>query len=104
MPYTLEIGESQIVKLPSGEVAEISLQVKYILTRQQVRERIAALKQQIESLKALLDTPRPSNAELIELGKQYHPYYTINRDEIRAQIQVLQAQIAELRSKGEVEE
>lgn len=99
MPYTFEgIGEEQIVKLPTGEVVKLRLVAERIMTRKQVRERVRALRAEINALREQLRMPEPSEAELIEIGKQYHPYYQLDRENIRARIDALQAEIERLKS------
>jgi len=47
---------------------------------------LEALKQEKANLEEQLNMPEPTKEELIELGKMYHPYYTLDREAIRARI------------------
>jgi ATPase subunit of ABC transporter with duplicated ATPase domains len=51
------------------------------------------LKMELETLTAQLEQKEPSLEELAEWGRQFHPFYRINSDEINARIKEINSQL-----------
>lgn len=62
------IKEPQIVKSKDGKTA-----IKYTVVKETID--LEALRQEKEALEQQLAMPKPSDKELIELGKSTHPYF-----------------------------
>ena len=62
------IKEPQIVRSKDGKTA-----VKYTVVEETID--LEALRQEKEALEQQLAMPKPSDKELIELGKSTHPYF-----------------------------
>jgi len=62
------IKEPQIVRSKDGKTA-----VKYTVVEETID--LEALRQEKEALEQQLAMPKPSDKELIEMGKGVHPYY-----------------------------
>jgi hypothetical protein len=76
-----EIKE-EIVKSADGKTA----------TRFRVIEEIIdleGLRREKERLESELNATEPSNEELVEMGRMYHPFYMINKESHQARIDVI---------------
>ena len=67
---------------PDGETVLRVERVPHITIRE-LREQIRSLREYLANLQ------KPTNAELAELGKAYHPWY-VSREQLTAQITELQ--------------
>ena len=73
------IKEPQIVISKDGKTA-----VKYTVVKETID--LEALKAEKESLEAQLNEKEPSESELINLGRAFHPFYMLDRTSVEQRI------------------
>ena len=65
--------------------------IRYSIVEEKID--LLALKREKEQLEQEINLPEPSNEELIETGKIYHPYYMRNLDSMRERVKVIDSLI-----------
>ena len=76
------ITEEQIVKIDKDTA------VRYKVVEERID--LKALRREKESLEAELATKEPTKEELVMLGRAFHPYYMIDRQDVENKIKEIE--------------